>query len=730
MSSLQSALSILYVLSILILIVHVYHQDYRLKTRGPYIMLATVTCSAIGFTFVFNNSEVSYGLGLILSLVSQLLTLSIISKFNKNPLGINTQILTSLLVIVSTSFIFSYIATQNAYGEVVNQNITFSIEYIAYLISYTGLFATNLYYIIQGKKTNNSITKLKEIYLKIGYLISFMPTIIIGLFAYFININKDLLLINFYFLGVFLILSLLALFHSKLFDFDKVVPTIIKSILIATVPLIVYYVVFFIDASLFANYSRIEVLALNLLIFSIIVFIASLLYKNSKLIVRNIRSVPNSFSVQKDNFLEDIKEELRLDSLFEILTSALKKEINPKEISLYIANTSEHTLIYSSQEEQEKEAEEITGTAWYIKQLDFYDIILQDETLRSQLISKYKNFKNTYELIDSKEAEVLIPFRINDDHTGLLFLGRKKSKKAYTVQDFSLISSLVSNLSLASGRAILYEEVDTFNKTLQIEVEEATKDMQASISQLEEAYRKEKDMIDILSHELRTPLSIARNAVMLIQSSKKKRKLTHEKLDNYVIKAVVHLQKEITLLERMLSSTKIETNELTIAPAKVNLKDAIEEIIILYKKEIEDKKLDLNIKIPAKTFVLADIKHLKEVVDNLVGNAVKYTTEGTISIKSSKLNKTVKLQIADTGVGIAKEHIPHLGKKFYRADTYVKKETDLDNLNIVRPGGTGLGLYVTYGLVKLMGWQIKVASKLGKGTTFTVTIPLFLQEKG
>lgn len=125
--------------------------------------------------------------------------------------------------------------------------------------------------------------------------------------------------------------------------------------------------------------------------------------------------------------------------------------------------------------------------------------------------------------------------------------------------------------------------------------------------------------------------------------------------------------------------------------------------------------------------VYADRSQMQEIVDNLISNAVKYTDKGWIDIFVENDGDFVKFKIVDTGIGIAEEDQVNLGKKFYRVGPHVSDESRL--YNVVRPGGTGLGLYVTFNLVRKQGGTVSVESEPGKGSTFTFSIPKYTGQK-
>ena len=131
-----------------------------------------------------------------------------------------------------------------------------------------------------------------------------------------------------------------------------------------------------------------------------------------------------------------------------------------------------------------------------------------------------------------------------------------------------------------------------------------------------------------------------------------------------------------------------------------------------YKKILEAKNLRLIVSIEEKCFVFADESRFKQIVHNLLNNALKYTEEGSVTIALKKINQERYLIISDTGIGIPPEDLPFIFDRFYRTDLSRSRHT----------GGAGIGLAIVLQLVKSHGWQIQVDSKLGKGTVFTLII--------
>lgn len=344
-----------------------------------------------------------------------------------------------------------------------------------------------------------------------------------------------------------------------------------------------------------------------------------------------------------------------------------------------------------------------------------------DRVIDFKRIAYLPEFK---ELIKNINIKLIIPLYFSGELFGIIMMNNKKDD-VYNWGDIQTLRSIANITALSIKRSKLFEEIENFNKTLQIKVDQATKQLQEKNTQLQEQLRREKDMMDILGHELRTPLSIARNAILMMQASMAKihETETQTQLTHLLEKATENIRREVKILETVLSSTRIENNRLQIIFEKVDIKDAINDAIDGNDSEAEKKGLKLYSEVPAEElFVTGGRDQVQEIIDNLVSNAIKYTQKGEIKITLTKDDNFGIIAISDTGEGIPAEAIPNLGKKFFRVNPYLQDNDE--KLNIIRPGGTGIGLYVVFNLIRMMKGTIDIKSEVGQGSTFTVKLPL------
>ena len=249
--------------------------------------------------------------------------------------------------------------------------------------------------------------------------------------------------------------------------------------------------------------------------------------------------------------------------------------------------------------------------------------------------------------------------------------------------------------------------------------------LERKIEELERIRKRERDILDVMGHELRTPATVIKvNAELLEQYVGSNSKEFKKYLDR--IKDAI--ESEIRLIDRLLNSAKLEGGKFEIEGEEVDLVKEIDAVVHNYKDTANNKGIELTsttgLNIPT---VYADRGAIIEVLNNLVDNAIKYTDQGKVSLITEVEGNDVKVSVVDTGMGIPEEEIPKLGGKFYRVDNYIEGK---DEIEIVRPGGTGLGLYITFQLVKLMGGRIWVESKVGQGSKFIFTLPTYSGDKG
>jgi signal transduction histidine kinase len=198
-------------------------------------------------------------------------------------------------------------------------------------------------------------------------------------------------------------------------------------------------------------------------------------------------------------------------------------------------------------------------------------------------------------------------------------------------------------------------------------------------------------------------------------------------IKEYLEKSKENIRREIKTLQTVLSTTRLENNRSQINFEKVDLRDVVNDSLEAFGGEAKKKGLEVNIVLPPEGAldVWGGREQVQEIMDNLLSNAVKYTAKGKIRVKVEKDGDFLRMSVADTGEGIPEEEVQNLGKKFHRVNPYVDNHSNGENLSVVRPGGTGIGLYVVTGFLNAMGGRLEVQSEVGKGSNFIAVMPIY-----
>ena len=251
------------------------------------------------------------------------------------------------------------------------------------------------------------------------------------------------------------------------------------------------------------------------------------------------------------------------------------------------------------------------------------------------------------------------------------------------------------------------------------------KEIERSIEQAkleaEMANTAKSDFLSKMSHEIRTPM----NAIMGMSELILGEPISHEVEDKALIikQSSAHL---LSIINDILDFSKIESGKMEIIPAKYILHSVINDVISIIKVRMSGSKVDFVVyvdsKIPENLF--GDEVRIRQILLNILTNAIKFTKKGYVAFHITGVHQTeesivLNISIRDTGDGIKEEDIPHLFDEF--------KQFDVDKNRNVE--GTGLGLPITMGFVKMMGGDITVHSTYGKGTEFVIEIPQQISAK-
>lgn len=231
----------------------------------------------------------------------------------------------------------------------------------------------------------------------------------------------------------------------------------------------------------------------------------------------------------------------------------------------------------------------------------------------------------------------------------------------------------------------------------------------------EENNAKSKFLANI-SHELRTPLNAILGFSELLNSPLMS-EISKDKQAEYV--GLIHDSAShlLTLLNGILDMSKIENGMYEIFPENFSLSNCLQKTTAIMEGQAAKTSITLTTSgLSDLPDIVADERALKQIMINLLSNAIKFSEEnGVVKVSAQRKARTVSISVMDEGVGISEENLNKLGKPFFQADSKYDRKYE----------GTGLGLSVVKGLVELHGGSVSFASARGKGTTVTVTLPIF-----
>jgi two-component system phosphate regulon sensor histidine kinase PhoR len=234
------------------------------------------------------------------------------------------------------------------------------------------------------------------------------------------------------------------------------------------------------------------------------------------------------------------------------------------------------------------------------------------------------------------------------------------------------------------------------------------------ITELKKIDQVRRDFVANVSHELRTPLSILRGYIETLLDSPK---TSREELTRILRVMERHSNRLELLVEDLLMLARLESGNPDLRVGDVDLSSFFREMIRDWEKKLTSKQLNVVIQVPPDLCsIRVDRTRLQEALYNLLDNAVKYSREqGEIRLSARQRDAQIELSVSDDGIGIAKEDLPRIFERFYRAD----KARSPDKVR-----GTGLGLAIVKHIAQLHGGRVEAESELDKGTTIRVLLPI------
>lgn len=297
---------------------------------------------------------------------------------------------------------------------------------------------------------------------------------------------------------------------------------------------------------------------------------------------------------------------------------------------------------------------------------------------------------------------LVVPIRLGDRILGHLSVDDPVSRKRPSLEQIQVLELFAHQVATAIADAQLIAELQA-----------KTRELEEANVQLERASRMKSEFLANISHELRTPLnSIIGFSEVLQDQAFGPLNERQMRYINHVLTSARHL---LDLINDILDLSKIEAGRMELHHEPFILKGAIEEVLTVVQPLAQQKQLSMSLVLDgAPDRLVADRLRFKQVLYNLVSNAIKFTPEGSVTVRACADDQYVYVSVEDTGIGIPPEAQEKVFDLFTRVEDRYRRATE----------GTGLGLALVKRLVELHGGFVTLESEVGKGTTVTVAFPI------
>lgn len=233
------------------------------------------------------------------------------------------------------------------------------------------------------------------------------------------------------------------------------------------------------------------------------------------------------------------------------------------------------------------------------------------------------------------------------------------------------------------------------------------------VTELRRLERIRRDFVANVSHELKTPLTSIKGYVETLQNGAKS---DPDVLSRFLGRIEVNVVRLVELVQDIISLARAEGQDVSLRQSAVNLAEVARKSLQQHEHAVTKKSISIDTNLPSDVVVKGDPEAMRQVMDNLIVNAIQYTPEGgRVSVHVDRKGAEAYIRVQDTGVGIPLEHQPRIFERFYRVDKHRSRED----------GGTGLGLSIVKHLVQSMNGKVSVSSEPGLGSTFVVQMKSF-----
>lgn len=318
------------------------------------------------------------------------------------------------------------------------------------------------------------------------------------------------------------------------------------------------------------------------------------------------------------------------------------------------------------------------------------------------------NLLDTNRSLNGQHIDEILTLYDKNDTVVSLYDNLKQSRSVVVRDDLTLA---------IEGESIRLEVTyspirSSYSRSKQAEAQDGYILILRDITKAKSLEEERDEFISVVSHELRTPITIAEGTISNVQVMMERPEIAQSTLKEGI--ATAHEQ--VLFLAKMVNDlSTLSRAERGVADTaeSIDIRSLVDDLYNEYAPQAQAKKLHFNLDLDTRVgHVTASRLYLKELLQNFITNALKYTKEGSITLHVSHSQGSTTFEVKDTGIGISKSDQAKIFNKFYRSEDYRTRET----------GGTGLGLYVAAKLAKKLGAKITLHSRLNHGSSFSITL--------
>jgi signal transduction histidine kinase len=486
----------------------------------------------------------------------------------------------------------------------------------------------------------------------------------------------------------------MTIIRKRFFDVRRVLSRSISYICsLATVAIVFFGIEFFIEKFIYNNDEVVDIVSAVGGAFAFYFFKSLFDRITDKIFFR--KDYDYAMAIHEIGPLLNTTIDLKflLNGIYEFL----RRTVKPDKIIFLFAEASSPIFFGGNHREQ---SDPCSATA-YQTLADHFSLHIKQAVFIQELSER--NDEIIISMARKLDISAIVPLALTEESRAVMLVGGRLSGGVFRKKDISLIHSLAHQAGMAVRNARLYEEVRQYNEVLEARVVERTEKIRSM-------YESQSKFLTEVSHELQTPIAILRGNVEVLRGGNREAR-------EYGLRVITTTVNDMSrLINNLLESARLKFSKNIFYKKDVCvgvlLREIYEDCLIL----AEDKNIHFSVS-SEDVWVSADGSKLKEVILNLISNALKHTpAEGSISLFGENKEGKVYISVADTGSGILPEDLNNIFERFYK----------IGDVDRSRDGNTGIGLNICRQIIEAHGGTIRAESEVGKGSTFIIQLPILL----